>query len=478
MNKYQKLLGNTVVFGIGQILSKLIGFVLVAVYTRVLAETEYTTLDLLYTTVNMLVPIVTFGMTDAVMRFGMDKAYDCRKVFTSINICVMLGMVILMLFTPLTSNVPKIGEYSFLLYIYTYFSCFRQMASQFVRARGHVKLFMIDGVFSSFTQLILALILMLGFKLGVTGYVLSIVLSDALSLAMLTLFAQLNKYLDLRFFDGRLVRELFKFSAPLIPTYLLWWITSSSDRWFIIGMIGDVEGAIYAVGNKLPTLLLLVTTMFNQAWQMSSIEEKDSRYLGKFYENVFSAYSSLLYIGAAGLIMLVKPLTAILAGTDGDTRYFEAFKFTPILITAMIFQCFCQFLSYIYTTKKRSQNSCATAAVAAVVNAILNFALIPSYGLFGAAIATAAAYFACFAVRLFDTRRYIFFKADYMRLSVNALLIVLMCIGTGTQIKLYWLGNIIGFLVIFVYNLDAVLKTLRRILSRGNTRKAAPDAAE
>lgn len=471
MNKYKKLLGNTVIFGIGQFAAKLLGFILVALYTRVMTESEYSTADLLYQTVNVLVPLVTFSMADAVIRFGMDRDYDCRKVYTNVNICVLVGMTVFMLFTPLVTHVKTIGSYSFLLYIYCYFSCFRQMASQFVRARGYVKLFMLDGVFSTFMQVILNLIFLLGFKMGVTGYVLSIVISDALSLCLLTLIAQLGKCLDARFFDKGLLKEMLRFSAPLIPTYLLWWITSASDRWFIINMVGSTDNGVYAVGNKLPTLLMLVTTMFYQAWQMSSIEEKDSRYLGRFYENVFGAYSSLLFIAASGLIMLVKPLTFILTGSGSDgTRYYEAYKFTPILITAMIFQCFCQFLSSVYTTKKRSVNSCMTALVAASVNIVLNLLLIPEHGVWGAAIATAASYFACFAVRIFDARRYIFFRVDYFRFLVNIVIILFMCILAGKQPSMYWLGLILGFLVCMVYNFDAVIKTLRKILSRGNTR--------
>lgn len=471
MDKYKKLLGNTLIFGIGSFGTKLLGFILTMLYTRVMTEAEYSTADLIYNTVNVLVPLVTFSMADAIIRFGMDNSYDCRKVFTCANTALLAGMTIFMLFTPVTSNITVIGSYSFLLYIYCYFSCFRQLASQFVRARGYVKLFAVDGIISVFIQLLLNLILLLGFKSGVTGYMLSIIIADVFSLCFLTLMARLDKCLDVSFFDKNLLFEMLRFSAPLIPTYLLWWITSSSDRWLVIGMVGETENGIYSIAYKLPTLLMLVTTMFYQAWQMSSIEERDSRTLGKFYENVFGTYSSLLYIAAAGLIMLCKPLTYVLTGWGDDSRFHEAYLFTPILITAMIFQCFCQFLSSIYSTRKRSVNSCLTALIAAVVNIVLNLLLIPQYGVWGAAIATASAYFACFMVRLFDARKIIFFAVDYFRLLVNTVIIVFMCALLGKSPDIAWLGLIICFIVILVYNADAIFKTLRKILSRKNIRK-------
>lgn len=478
MNKYKKLLGNTLIFGIGSFGTKLLGFILVALYTRVMTEAEYSTADLLYNTVNILVPLVTFSMADAVIRFGMDKSYDPRRVFTCANTALLAGMTVFMLFTPLTASNETIGSYSFLLYVYCYFSCFRQLASQFVRARGHVKLFAVDGIISVLVQVICNLVLLLGFKLGVTGYVVSIIAADAMSLCFLTVMARLDKCLDISFFDKRLLKEMLKFSAPLIPTYLLWWITSASDRWFVISMVGDTENGIYSIAYKLPNLLMLVTTMFYQAWQMSSIEERDSRTLGKFYENVFGAYSSLLYIAAAGLIMLCKPLTLILTGTGEDSRFFEAYRFTPILVTAMIFQCFCQFLSSIYSTRKKSVNSCLTALVAAVVNIVLNLLLIPQYGVWGAAIATAASYFACFMVRLFDAREIIFFKVDYFRMLVNTIIIVFMCALLGKSPDIAWLGLIICFVVVLFYNADALLKTVRKILRRSNTRRSGGNAAK
>lgn len=473
MNKYKKLMGNTVIFGIGQLLSKLIGFFLVALYTRVMAEAEYSTADLIYNSVNVLYPIVTLSMADAVIRFGMDKSYDPKRVFTCANFAVLGGMAVFMLFTPLVTHVKAIGSYTLLLYICLYFSSFRQISSQFVRASGYVKLFMVDGVLSTFTQLILNLIFLLGFKWGVTGYILSIIISDALSICFLTLMARLERCLDTAFFSKKLFMEMLRFSAPLIPTYLLWWVTSASDRWFVIGMVGDTENGIYSVAYKLPTLLMLVTTMFYQAWQMSSIEERDSRTLNKFYENVFGAYSSLLFIAAAGLIMLVKPLTTILTGTGSDgSRYHEAYLFTPILIVSMVFQCFCQFLSSVYAVKKRSVNSCITACVAATVNIVLNLVLIPKFGVWGAAIATATSYFACFAVRLFDTRKLIFFQVDYTRIIINTFIVIIMCVLVGTQVPLYVLGLIIGFGAVFFYNFKAIIKTLRKILSRRGPQNA------
>lgn len=463
MDKYKKLMGNTLIFAIGQFGAKLLSFFLVKLYTATLTNAEYSTADLLYNTLNVLVPVVTFSMSDAIIRFGLDKAYDKRKVYTTANIMTLLGMTIFALTTPIWNSTSVYHGYTMLLYAYCYFSCFRSMASQQVRAKGLVRLFAIDGILTTLTQFICNLIFMLWLDMGINGYIMSFIVSDFLSLCFLMVMARLDKSLDTKFIDVRLIKEMLRYSAPLIPTYLLWWITSYSDRLFVINMVGSDTNGIYSVAHKIPTLVMFVTTMFYQAWQMSSIEEKDSRTLGKFYKTVFGAYSSLMFIAAAGLILIAKPLTYILIGNDS---YKGTELYSTILIVSMVFQCFCQFLASIYSVKKKSKNSCLTAFSAAAANIILNALLVPKLGAYGAAIATAISYFVCFAIRIYDARRYIFFKVDFFRATINIIVLITMCVLSIRQPSLYVMWLILCFIFVALINFGAVVNTVQKIFSR------------
>lgn len=463
MDKYKKLMGNTAVFAIGQFSAKLLSFFLVRLYTAALTNAEYSTKDILYNTLNVLVPIVTFSMSDAIIRFGIDKSYDRRKVYTAANLMTVIGMTIFAFFTPIFNMTELYGGYTMLLYAYAYFSCFRSLASQQTRAKGLVRLYAIDGVLTTLTQFIFTLIFMLGLKMGITGYILSFICSDFLSFVFLQVFAGLYKSLDIKFIDKNLIKEMLSYSVPLIPTYLLWWITSFSDRLFVIHYNGADVNGIYSVSHQIPTLVMFVTTIFYQAWQMSSIEEKDSKTLGKFYRSVFGAYSSVLFIAAAGLILICSPLSAILLSGDS---YDDAEYYSTILIISMVFQCLCQFLSSIYSVNKKSKNSCLTALSAALTNIILDYILVPKTGPYGAAIATAASYFICFVIRSFDTRRYIHFKIDFVRIAVNTAVIITMSALFITRPKLYILLLILCFLFVLLINFGAILNTLFRILGK------------
>ena len=465
MNKYRKLLNNTLIFAIGTFGSKLLSFILVRLYTGCMTTEQYGTADLLYQAVNVIYPIVTLSMADALIRFGIDKAYDNKKIYTIALTTTAGGLAVLLLFTPLINSLEAFRGYGLLLFVYCFFSSFKQLAASFVRARGLVKLFAVDGIFSTLIIVVSNLILLLKFDLGVTGYVCSIIISDALSLLGLIVISELYKFFDIKSLDKSLFKEIIKYSLPLVPTYILWWITSASDRYFVIAMVSSAENGIYSAAHKIPTLLLLVTTLFYQAWQMSAIENKDDSDLSGYYDQVYGAYSSLLFIAAAGLIMIVKPFTYILVDNDPEKNFVFGYHYTPILIIAMIFQCLCQFLSSIYNVRKKSVNSMVTSIVAAVVNIVLDILLIPRLGAYGAAIATMTAYFACFMVRVFDTRSYVKFPINWFKMIVNMIVVGYMAIVAITEPKAEYVQLIVLFNAAAVFNFDAVLSTLRNFIT-------------
>lgn len=476
MNKYRKLAGNTLIFAIGSFGAKILSFFLTRLYTGCLSSEEFGSAELLYQAVNVIYPIVTLSMADAVIRFGMEKRQDMRSIFTAAISATVMGLAVLALLSPLFNLTDIYSDYAFLLYVCCYFSCFRQIAANFVRARGLVKLFALDGIVAILTMVISNVIFLIVLDMGVTGYVLSYIVSDFLSFSGLCLIAELHKYLDLKYFSRKLFKDMLKYSAPLIPTYVLWWITSSSDRWIVTAVCGKSINGVYSVANKIPTLLMMFTTVFFQAWQMSAIENRDDKGLSKFYSKVYGAYSSLLMIAAAGVILFVKPLTYMIVhgkqlcftpiNFDVARNFLFSYHYTPILVIAMIFQCLCQFLSSVYNVRKKSVNSLVTSLIAATVNLVLNFLLIPKYGAYGAAIATAAAYASCFIVRIADVRRLIPFKTGNLRMLLNTLLVVSMAFISITEIKLAYLWLTLLFLIVTGLNFGAVLSTLKKILNR------------
>ena len=111
-----------------------------------------------------------------------------------------------------------------------------------------------------------------------------------------------------------------------------------------------------------------------------------------------------------------------------------------------------------------------TALAAAVVNLLLNILLIPKFQVYGAAIATAAAYFVCFMIRIYDTRKFVPFNVDSVRLGLNIMLILVLCLISVKQVQGYYIWAFILFLMLFVVNLAAFIKFYNKIFKEKVTR--------
>lgn len=475
MNKYKKLASNTIIFAIGNFGSKILVLLLTRLYTKHINPNDMGIKDLLETTALFLQPVFTFALQEYLIRFGLDKNYDKREVFSTSACITISGMIAVIFIVPGLRFIPFlnfISGYSMLLAIYTCTSALRMLCAQFVRSRDMVRLYAIDGIFATASLLIFTFIFIVGLKMGVKGFLLSVICSDLLSAIFLWTTAQLSKFFSREYFSLNLAKEMMKFSLPLIPTIVMWTITSLSDRIFLTYMHSDKielgEGAtgIYGIANRIPNLISMVSTIFFQAWNMSAISENDSTDRTKFYERIYSAYESMLFLAAAGLIMLAKPVTSILVNSETYPEYATVYVYTPVLIMAAIFTALNQFLGGIYSATKHTKNSFWTSLAACAYNLILNFITIPVIGIHGAAIATLLSYYLCFWARIIDARYYIPFKFDGMRSLINTGILVVMSVIVIFQPPFTALWLILIFGVTAVYNFQPMMTTARKLLRK------------
>lgn len=475
MNKYKKLAMNTMVFAIGSFGSKILVLLLTRLYTKYLSPSDSGIKDLLELTALFLQPIFTFALQEYLIRFGLDKNYDKKQVFTTSAVITTVGMLIMSVFIPMLGVVSAtryVRGYSLMLAVYVITSSLRMLCQQFVRSLDKVKLFSLDGILATLSLFAFNMVFIAGFHWGVKGFMLAVILSDFCSAVFLFIAANLGKYARRNSFSPKLAREMIHFAAPLIPTIVMWTITSLSDRLFINQMhsdrvqLGESAVGIYSYANKIPNLISMVSTIFFQAWNMSAISENDSADRSNFYSKVYSAYEAVLFIASAGLLLLIKPVTSVLINSSNYSEYGSVYIYTPILIVAVLFMSLNQFLSSIYSATKNTKNSFWTAFAACIVNLIMNYFLIPEWGIQGAAIATLFSYYFCFWLRIIDARYYVPFKFSGRRSVVNTLALFAMSWLIIAAPKFYIVTELVIVAFVIVYNYSAIMATINKLLRR------------
>ena len=354
---YKKLFSNTIIFAIGSFGSKLLVLILVPLYTAALSPEQYGTVDLVAQTANILLPIFTLSVSEAALRFGLDaKSPEQRKtVYTTCLAVVIAGLGIMAAIFPLLSRLDYLHGFAPILYIYVWTAALKQLNATYVRSLEKVRLFAFDGILTTLGMILFNILFLLKFKWGMTGYLLAIILSDLCSSLFLFFAAGLWRHVDPRRFSLSSLTDMLKYCAPLVPTTLLWLVTSISDRFIITYFHGEAMNGINTVAYKIPTIITTVFTMFSQAWNMSAIQENDSAGKEEFYTSVFSLNQAFMYVMAAGILLINRPLTYVWV----NPAYHEAMLYSPILTLATVFTCYNVFLGSVYIAQKRTKRSFA-----------------------------------------------------------------------------------------------------------------------
>lgn len=422
MNKYQTLAANTILMSVGTFGSKLLVFLMVRFYTGYLTPAEYGTADLITQTANLLIPMVSLDITDAVFRFAAERRGGRTEAFSVGLRVITLGSAGLLLVIALLQGVPAVRAYGFLLASFVIASCCHALCAHFVRARGNTALFAAQGLFNTALFIGLNVLFLAVFHWGIRGYVLSTTVANLITTGLLVFRARLWRYAGLAPRRG-LRRQMLRYCIPLIPTAVFWWIMGVSDRYMVKWFLGSDANGIYAVAYKIPTILTILATVFMDAWQLSAIAESDGDRQAhlRFYGRIWDAFASAVFLCAGGIIALSPLLIRLLA----EEAYYSAWQYIPVLTLSMAAAAFSNFMGSVYVVTKQSKASFWTSLVGAGSNIVLNLWLIPRIGLQGAAAATFLSCLAVFLIRLVNARQLLPFSLSGRKLALGVGILLL-----------------------------------------------------
>lgn len=421
------LVKNTLVFALGNLGSRLVTFLLVPVYTAVLLPAEYGVTDLLYTICTVLGPVITLNLSDGVMRFCLDKDAKPKKILFLSSLAILFSSIIGLCIIPLSELFASSRGYGITIYLCSLTMGLAQVYLAYLRGIEKPLLYSIGCILQTLMIALLSILFLCLFRWGISGYFRAYIYANLLTMLYCFVAGKMGfpsiKAINLR--SSRTKHEmwdLLKYSAALIPNTLMWWIMNASDRVMVTAFLGAAANGIYSVSYKIPGLVSTCNTIFNQAWSYSAIKEANAKDRLNFTNRVFENLVLFVTITSIGILIVLKPLMHIYVSSD----YYEAWKCSPILLLGNSFLILGSFVaSTTYTVGKNSVGMLKSGLWGAIPNIIINFILIPLWGIYGAAIATCISYIIIYIYRLADTKKDlpIAWNSKLCRISYTVLLI-------------------------------------------------------
>jgi O-antigen/teichoic acid export membrane protein len=412
----KKLAGETVIYGVSNVVSRLINFLLVPYYTRVLVNTaDYGVVNVMYGYVGLLLVIMTYRMETGFFRFGAKKE-NRDKVFSTSMISLMtttpIFVTLLIIFSQDVANLiqyPDSPRYVIWFALIIGMDALTRVPLAKLRLDSRPKMFLAVQLTNIFVNVganiffitLCPILLENGHEWvnriynpdRLVDYVfISNLLASAVMLLML-----LPSFLTIkREFDKNLFKRIFWYVLPLIPVGIAAIINETLDKplleWLLPGTKEEnlAQVGIYAANYKLAALMTIITQGFNYAAEPFFFRNKERSDTRKLYGRVGQAFALLGSLAFLGIMLFVDVALMVL----GDSYTQTGSEIIPIILMANLFLGLYYNFAIWYKLSDRTIMGMYIALVGAGITLGMNFLLIPHFGY----IASAWATFACYAV--------------------------------------------------------------------------------
>lgn len=461
-NKYTYLIKNIGLLMMSNFGTKILSFLLIPLYTSILTTEEYGIYDVCATTISLLIPILTMNIVSAVLRFSMEKEKENRKIFSIALRCIFISILIVCILIGInnTFHIIKIFEdfWLFFLLLFT-IEIVYNLFSNFARGLEKINDVAVAGMINSVSMLLFNILMLTIFKIGLAGYFISNILGYFFPSIYLYFKLHIWKYVSLKTRDKGLEVEMKEYSKPMIFNTIGWWITNVSDRYIVTWICGVSENGIYSVAYKIPSILNIFQTIFNQAWTLSAVKENENDN-GDFYTDIYKLYNLGLVIVCSVLIIFDKIIARILFAKN----FYAAWKYAPFLMISVIFGALSGLLEGVFIANKNTRIIARTTIIGSLINIIFNVILVSTIGPIGAAIATLIAYIVVWGIRVRVTNKIITINVSYIRNVITYIFLIFQAIVLlfiKNNIILYFTELILFLTILFIYKKEIIQYTIK-----------------
>jgi O-antigen/teichoic acid export membrane protein len=430
----RRLARHSAIYGIGGILSRVLAVLLLPLYTSYLGTAGFGKIELVTALNTVLVIILSAGISSAFFRFYFDSKDESRRTlvvrttFWFTMAMATLGLILGAAFASPIAHALGLGDDPWLVRAAAV-GLWAQMNYQQLTNLFRVEERSVQFVIASIANILITVgatvLLVVGLHKGATGAVVGNFIG---TLAVYLVLLGYRRYqLGLQF-DTRLLREMNRFGLPLVPSALALWAITFIDRLFLSHYKGVAEVGVYSLAVRVSSVIVFLMIAFRLAWPAFAYSIDDDSTAKRTYSYVLTYLLFVCCWISIALGTLAPWLVQILA--PSKPAFYRADEAVGVLSFGTTAYAGYTVLAIGIGRARQTQFNWIVSGVAAAVNVGLNFALIPPFGMMGAAIATAAAYVALFLGMALNSQRVYPVPYQWRRvLTLSSVAVVLTAIG-------------------------------------------------
>jgi O-antigen/teichoic acid export membrane protein len=408
VGRLKELARHSAIYGIGSVVSSLIAVFLLPLYTRYLTRADYGAIETLVAASAVLTIFLQAGINSAFFRFYFDATNtDEQKrvvrtsfwfTMTGATIGLALGVVL----------APEISSLLFATHaraglvraaaVLLWANLNYQQLTSLFRVEQRSVAFVVASVTNVAITIGATILLVVGLHKGATGALVGNFTGTLCVYFPLLVYRRFQLGLQ---FDRGLLRKMNAFGLPLVPSALALWVNNFSDRLFLVKLSGAADVGLYSIGIRVTSAIVLLLTAFRTAWPAFAYSIDDEREARTTYGYVLTYVLLLVCWSSLALGALAPWIVHVLTAP----RFYSAQRVVALLAFSNAAVAGFMVVSIGIGRARRTRFNWIITGSAAVVNIALNLALIPPYGMIGAAISTLVSFSFMFAFMAWHAQR-------------------------------------------------------------------------
>lgn len=470
MKKSSEYIRNTAILLLGKFTTQFMSFLLLPLYTKRLATEDYGSVDLIQTYISLLIPVLTLRLDSATFRFLIDRRKseaETKKCLSNIlNIlftAVAFASVVALVLPLFGISIPYYGYICANLIVLM----LSNIMLQILRGLGKTIHYAIASIITGVGTIVINVIQIVGMNHGAESILVSSTIANVFCLLFVIFSTKLWKFYSPKLHNKKLVKEFLKYSVPMIPNSLSWWIVNTSDRTIIRIFLGAAYNGIYTVSCKFSNVLNGVFSIFNISWQETASLHINDDDRDEFFSSMINKLLMLFSSVALCILVALPVFYNVLIGEN----YWSSYDYIPVLLYANSWNVLISLIGGIYVAKKRTKEIASTTIVSAVINIVINLGLINFIGLHAATISTLVSYMAMAIYRAVDCQKYVKYKMDIRGMIIFTLVFALCTVAYMINNPVL---NIVDIVVAGLYVFAANKSNMKSILKMLKTKKCKP----
>lgn len=463
------LFKNTIIIAIGKFSTQILSYFLLPLYTSILSTSEYGIYDLLVTICIFVIPLITILMEESMFRFLIDEETIDGKMHV-MSTAVLYALSSTVIWAGLGFLVLSLLKYEYTIVFITYLisSILMKLVNGISRGLSKIKVYSLSNFILSILTIVLNILFIAVFKWGVYGLLYSTVFANVITCFFVIFKLKIYKLIKVNYFEKDRLKTMLKYSFPLVPNNISWYIINISDRIIVTSILGSGINGIYAMANKFPNIMNNLSSFFHMAFRENAAvaikKNNYEDYFNNIHDTIHNAFIAISILIISGLPFIFN----IFIKKD----YVEAYNYIPLLVIALYYGNMAGFYGTLFTAFKESKIIGKSTIFGAIINLVVHLGLIKFIGIYAAIISTLVSNLTVSMYRRYRLKDYLKLypiKNYYLSLLM---LVIVTCLYHLKNIYLNVLSLLITLIYIFIANKGLIMDIKSMIIGKFSRKKS------